>query len=104
MSNESLSTTSSTAYYAAVIKDLRAKRDELDRLIVGLEKMISRTSPASMSPYAPPAASPSPTGIGEACVHVLRRATAPMTTREVMEGVLADGFQINSDNPVNNIN
>lgn len=115
----------STANYSAVIADLRAKRDELDRTIALLEAMAGISAPAKTEelaprvrqpdPLAPPKQSApeprskdaSPTapslGIGEVCAKVLRDAQGALSTREVTDRVLATGFEINTANPINNV-
>ena len=115
------SESSSTANYEAVIADLRAKREELDRTIATLELMAGtrRASPAlpptsqdatKMPPIqprlrvSPPAAAlPSGQGIGEAVAAILRRERAELTTRAVTDLLIQSGFKINTKNPFNNV-
>jgi hypothetical protein len=100
----------STANYAAVIKDLRAKRDELDRTIKMLEAMASipanqpQEAPASRPPRERMPATTANTGIGDACARILEKAGGmPLSTREVYATLIKEGFEFNSDNPVNNV-
>jgi hypothetical protein len=114
----------STANYAAVIKDLRAKRDELDRAIAILESLsllpVTETARVAVHVPAPSMRRPSlvdyaraieessahasgNNGIGEACVRVLSEAGIALTTREVTERLGRSGFKFNTKNPVNNV-
>lgn len=107
----------STANYAAVIADLRAKRDELNRTIAMLEAMANlNSSPARAE--APKAHDPVPsslpqglgqgqkganTGIGEACAQILREHGDSMSTREVTTALAEQGFSLTMANPTNNV-
>ncbi len=115
----------STANYAAVVADLRTKRDELDRVISLLEAMaqINPASQETAAPKATVAASPqttpsvsSPhadikrsnvvgTGIGEKCMTILRDHGngQPMSTRQVTDILLQSGFELNTKSPPNNV-
>jgi hypothetical protein len=116
----------STANYAAVIADLRAKRDELDRTIAMLEAMVKLSQPtqadnASRQPSddsrkqsAQTLAQNPPTrasrrvgaintGIGDAVAQVLMEQSRPLTTREVTDALAKTGFPLNMANPLNNV-
>jgi hypothetical protein len=121
----------STANYAAVILDLKAKRDELNRAISVLEAMTSqppqegRVAVGDLEPDSTrltvakarevaearsrrakeliPTPLPS-LGIGDACVHILRtRDGALLSTRQVTNLLLGGGFELNVLNPINNV-
>lgn len=100
MPSESLS----TANYAAVIKDLRAKRDELNRTIAMLEAMANIPATQAQAPAVQrqPAIATN-TGIGDACAKILEHARGTMTTNEVFAALTANGFEFNTQNPVNNV-
>ena len=110
----------SPAHTAAIIKDLRAKRDELDRAIAVLEAMYpapaaeaAAEQPATaaaerMTPS--PLAAPKPVfnwgsaGIGDACVMVLKAYEGrTLATREVKDILLREGFDLKSSNPLNSV-
>jgi len=113
----------STANYAAVIADLRAKRDELDRTINMLEAMAQVSSPAQQvnkpsrplfvmrdtdegptGQFVPSMPTGGNTGIGEAVVKVLREnPERSLSTREVTDLLLKSGFPQATENPVNNV-
>lgn len=115
----------STANYVAVIADLRAKRDELDRVISLLEAMAQINPPSQTSVIATASvAMPLPvapsirtlhadvkpsnvvgTGIGERCMAILRDHgnARPMSTRQVTDALLASGFTLNTKSPPNNV-
>lgn len=113
----------STANYAAVIADLRTKRDELDRVINLLEAMAQINQPSSGHTLAAAVAAPVPTelvmslhndikpsnvvgtGIGERCMTILRDQGNghPMSTRQVTDILLASGFPLNTKSPPNNV-
>jgi hypothetical protein len=105
----------STANYAAVIADLRTKRDEIDRTIAMLEAMMPRRAAAPsappVQPEAPGASESQPTvkatgnnGIGEACANIVRtHAGRELSTRDVTDLLITSGFEINTANPVNNV-
>ena len=108
MPTESLS----TADYAAVINDLRAKCAEIQRTIAFLEALSGvRAAPApsvpqeQQRPSVTVAASPGLAGLGQAdaCVWLLRKTGKPMTTREIADGLAAAGFKTLSTEPVNNV-
>ena len=104
----------STANYAAVIADLRAKRDEIERTIAILEAMAG-VAPVVGRRAHPPAEAVAPVasrtatvslnnGIGEACARIVREnAGAALSTREVTDRLIASGFRINAENPINNV-
>jgi hypothetical protein len=114
MPGESLS----TANYAAVINDLRAKRDDIDRTIAMLEARVLEIDPLARA-TARPVSSQQPlvaarqrtrpmphgaTGIGEACAKVLKdHEGSTLTTREVFDLVQQSGFVVNTANPMNNV-
>jgi hypothetical protein len=115
----------STANYAAVIDDLRAKREELDRTISLLEAMSKVAAPQSSNQeikkkIEEPAQSETETGdqsllepgtisrshgIGERCAAILRDQGAgkSLSTREVTDALFATGFNISAKNPTNNV-
>src|SRR5690242_9247613 len=114
----------STANYSAVIKDLRAKRAEIDRAIALLETIApadadsARGEPANAQPVEPAVmggeepirsakkprrAPPAVNGLGEACVRILREAKRSLSTREVTTLVEQSGFQLSTKNPINNV-
>jgi hypothetical protein len=108
----------STANYLAVINDLRAKRDELDRTIAMLETMANVGSSSQTSELSPPRASSTPrlefrpttagtnnNGIGESCANILREhgQHRPLTTRQVTDLLVQSGFEFKTANPVNNV-
>jgi len=117
--------TISTANYAAVIADLRAKRAELDKTISMLEAMANLPKPSqgmtlthartsdifSSSPItgiSDPAHSASGTGsnngIGEAVAAILKAHQGrALSTREVTDLLLKSGFPQQTENPINNV-
>jgi hypothetical protein len=118
MPNGSLSTES----YAAVIADLRAKREEIDRTISILEGMMqigpSGESQAPVSGVSEAVRVPVPSlvsnvaaptaplsGIGEAVVRVLQEheRSGPLTTRQVTDLLIQSGFELTTANPINNV-
>jgi hypothetical protein len=104
MPSESLS----TANYAAVIKDLRAKRDDLDRTIKMLEVMagIPANQPQEVAPpvIKRERLTTASMGLGDACARVLEMARGmALNTREVYAALMKDGFEFSSDNPINNV-
>lgn len=110
MTRESLS----TANYAAVIKDLRSKRDEIDRAIATLEAMapeseVEKPNPVPSSPQHDtiPAVIRKvhgATGIGDACASFLEANTNRLfSTREVLDALVDQGFSFATVNPMNNV-
>lgn len=101
MSHANLSTD-----YATVIADLRAKRDELDRTISMLETMAALSAPSQQRATS---RTPSPqdeaagSGIGDACVQILKQSNESLTTREVTERLLASGFPLQAPAPEKNV-
>jgi hypothetical protein len=122
VSTTNVITTVTTADYAAVIADLRAKRDEISRTIAMLEAMSQMPSdnrgPASEAhrPISPPPTyrpaepkAPQPNasgnnGIGDACARIVLAQDGELTTRQVMEQLIASGFELDDrKNPANNV-
>jgi hypothetical protein len=110
MPSESLS----TANYAAVIRDLRAKRDELDRAIAFLESVSGLAAVAPVSPTTQQSAVPEQTAAmarpelaglsqADACIWLLRKTGFPMTTRQIAEGLADAGYKTNATDPINNV-
>jgi hypothetical protein len=117
--------TISTANYAAVIADLRAKRAELDRTISMLEAMANlpqssqsvtlthaRTSDVFTGPIIGTTSMPdhvgsgtgSNNGIGEAVANILKAHPGrALSTREVTDLLLQSGFPQQTENPINNV-
>lgn len=105
----------STANYAAVIADLRAKRDEIDRVIAALEGMILNRQvvltakrsevPATVTSFEPKLPNGSGNnGIGEACARIVIESGGELTTRQVADRLIASGFQLDDrKNPINNV-
>ncbi|AGK57302.1 hypothetical protein HYPDE_28113 [Hyphomicrobium denitrificans 1NES1] len=119
MSTDSMS----TANYAAVIADLRAKRDELERTISMLEAMaqlapsgtaavsqpvrpvfvMDATADAPLGHFVSPPATGN-TGIGDAVARILKdNQGRALSTREVTDLLLRSGFPQTTENPVNNV-
>lgn len=114
MPRESLS----TANYAAVIKDLRAQRDEIDRTIAMLEKRArdiesGRSEPTLLVREDHPQRSPpkhrsrtvnGATGMGDACARFLEENEGKLfSTRDVLEALEERGFSFSTVNPMNNV-
>jgi hypothetical protein len=116
--------TISTANYAAVIADLRAKRAELDRTISMLEAMANlprssqsvmlthtRTSDVLSGPIIGISTSDhvvsgtgGNNGIGEAVANILKANPGrALSTREVTDLLLQSGFPQQTENPINNV-
>jgi hypothetical protein len=114
----------STANYAAVIADLRVKRDELDRTIRMLETMaqlgtppVVQSAPAAVSvperastvsvqrPWLPRPQAGRSNGIGEECTKILREnaSKGPLSTRQVTDLLLGSGFKLEAKTPANNV-
>lgn len=107
----------STANYAAVVADLRAKRDEIDRTIAflealgGVSKLVAKVEDKVAVAPRPPtnqAAHETPIqqlAMGDASIAVLRAMSRPLTSREIMESLQRRGYDFkNAANPVNNVN
>lgn len=120
---------SSTAHYQAVISDLKARVTELDLEASELRKMIDRLEAISGAPHplsvpsenvnaitvgAPVAASMAATapsavthytglGLGDACVSAISALGGRATNRDILDHLLAAGYQIKSTNPLNNV-
>lgn len=113
----------STASYTAVIADLRAKREELDRTIRMLEAMsqleptqitqeplakLERATPVirQQSTVRRTARVIRSSGIGEECVRILKESALngdELSTRQVTDLLLESGFKLKAANPINNV-
>lgn len=97
--------------YEVVLADLRAKRDEIDKLILSLEAF--RPAPTialgTPAPTTPPPAPPVPMGrlfgasILDASAAVIRDKGAPMSNGDIAEAIQAGGLVMNSAEPANTV-
>jgi len=102
MSNDALS----TASFAAALKELRAQRAKIDRAIEALEEVMGLVAmdaaPSVTRAKMPRELASAP--IGEASMWMLsqRGQEAPMTNREIADGLVAAGYKKKAE--VENIN
>jgi hypothetical protein len=92
MSNDALS----TANYAAVINDLLAKREEIDRTIALLRALGKASVPdEAPAPTRKLKLPPELVGVetGEASACMLRERAVPMTNREIVDELTALGYK-----------
>lgn len=95
MSNDAQPTAS---VYAAVIEDLRAKRDKIDQIIADLVELEAKstnvpTKSATPLPKVKPPKEVAGMLPGDACVWLLREKGVPMTNREISDGLSAIGYK-----------
>ncbi len=97
--------------YAVVIADLRARRDELDRMIAALEAMSAGGMPQPakrVGPIPPPEPESGPgaylgMSIAEAARKLLASRREPMNNADIYAALTAGGLAMNSVEPMNTI-
>ena len=116
---------SSTAQYLSMINELRRDLAEANartaKLLTTLEYLIERHGEPKYVPgvatnknvatpenvrtlsVSAPTVDLTGLGVGEACMAVLRASSHPMRNRDVLEALAANGFKIESGNPLNNV-
>lgn len=116
---------SSTAHYEAVLNDLkadqaklRAEADEaiavakakeqaaldLDRVIETLSLRLPKSVELHVTTEAKPVADfLVGLQLGDACIAMLRHLGRPASNREIAEALDANGYKVNSENPINNV-
>ena len=90
--------------YEAVLADLRARRDQIDRAIKAIEAVKS-VSPVEEPRNAAPVRSDAFVGrtVVEAAKELLAMHGRPLKNAEIADGIMAGGVQLKSANPPNTV-
>lgn len=96
--------------YEVVLADLRAKRDDIDRLIRSLEAfrpagLATPAAPTAPPPKAPPAFGGPLQGLSivDGAQSVLKERGAPMGNGDIADAIQAGGLAMNSAEPANTV-
>lgn len=95
--------------YAAVLSDLRAKRDRIEAAIAAIEDLSGTADPqrTSTGPHTTPSSAGPGAYLGmtipDAAIKLLNRERRAMANPEIWEKLKAGGLHLNSADPVNTV-